>query len=58
MTGVLDVVIMVISVDIFLLNDVMMKAISNILVILLNYVASKMMIFRKGKDFVRGHYDE
>jgi putative flippase GtrA len=57
-TGVLDVVIMVISVDIFLLNDVMMKAISNILVILLNYVASKMMIFRKGKDFVRGHYDE
>lgn len=57
-TGVLDVVIMVITVDVFLLNDVMMKTSSNILVILLNYVASKTMIFREEKNSVRGHYDE
>ena len=46
-TGVLDLVIMLVSVDVLHWNDFVMKIISNILVIILNYVASKLVIFRK-----------
>ena len=48
-TGVLDLVIMYICVDIANWNAMWMKLISNILVILLNYVCSKLIIFKKNK---------
>jgi len=45
-TGVLDVVIMFVFVDLLAWNDVFIKLASNVLVILLNYAASKLIIFR------------
>lgn len=46
-TGVLDIVIMFICVDIIGLHALLMKVISNVLVIILNYVFSKLVIFKK-----------
>ena len=48
-TGVLDLVIMLIFVDILHQNDLLIKILSNILVIILNYAASKIFIFRDQK---------
>lgn len=45
LTGLLDIGIMYICVDILNWNDMIIKMISNILVIVLNYVASKLIIF-------------
>ena len=47
LTGVLDVAIMWISVDIMNWNSLLWKIISNILVIVLNFFASKMLVFEK-----------
>lgn len=47
-TGVLDIVIMYVTVDMLALNSTIMKCISNVLVIIANYVASKFVIFKKG----------
>lgn len=49
LTGVLDVIIMLVAVDLMLLNATVWKFISNILVIVLNYIASKLVIFKKTK---------
>ena len=46
-TGVLDVVIMWCSVDVMGLNGLVMKFVSNVIVVVLNYVASKLIIFRR-----------
>ena len=46
-TGVLDVIIMYLAVDCLGWNATLWKLISNILVIILNYVASKLFIFNK-----------
>ncbi len=46
-TGVLDWVLMYVLVDRLHLNDLVVKISVNILVIVLNYVASKLLIFRK-----------
>lgn len=46
-TGVMDLVIMYISVDIMHWNAMLMKLMSNVLVIVLNYVFSKLVIFKK-----------
>lgn len=46
-TGILDLVIMIVFVDWLHVNDMFMKILSNILVILLNYIASKLLIFKK-----------
>ena len=46
-TGVMDMVIMYVSVDVFHWNDVVMKILSNILVIVLNFIFSKLIIFAK-----------
>ena len=46
-TGVMDLVIMFICVDIMEWNALLMKLLSNILVIILNYVFSKLVIFKK-----------
>jgi len=45
-TGVLDIVLMYIFVDLLLFPGIIMKCISNVLVIVLNYVASQMIIFK------------
>ncbi len=47
-TGVLDIVIMYVTVDMLALNSTIMKCISNVVVIIVNYVASKFVIFKKG----------
>lgn len=45
-TGILDVGIMYVAVDIYRRQPLVWKALSNILVIILNYVCSKLIIFR------------
>lgn len=46
-TGVVDWVFMYVTVDLFGFNDVIMKIIANVVVVILNYIASKLLIFRK-----------
>lgn len=48
-TGLLDVLIMYISVDVLMWNAAIWKLISNVIVIVLNYFFSKLMIFKKNK---------
>ncbi|MDF2486975.1 MAG: putative rane protein, partial [Herbinix sp.] len=47
LTGILDVVIMYLFVDQLGWQDLIMKFISNIIVVLANYVASRLLIFKK-----------
>lgn len=46
-TGVIDLLCMYIFVDVLKFNDVMIKVSTNILVIILNYVASKLFVFKR-----------
>lgn len=46
-TGILDVGIMYLTVDILKWNALLMKIISNVIVIVLNYILSKVIIFKK-----------
>lgn len=46
-TGFLDVAIMYLAVDIMAWNSMIWKIISNLIVIILNYVASRFIIFKK-----------
>jgi putative flippase GtrA len=46
-TGIMDIVIMLICVDVMGWHAMIMKIISNVLVIILNYIFSKMVIFKK-----------
>ena len=46
-TGIVDWGSMFLFVDIFHLNDMFSKLVANFIVILLNYIASKMIIFKK-----------
>lgn len=46
-TGLLDIVIMFICVDLLQMHALLMKIISNVLVIILNYIFSKLVIFKK-----------
>lgn len=46
-TGIMDIVIMYICVDVMGWHAMLMKIISNVLVIVLNYVFSKLIIFKK-----------
>ena len=47
LTGVLDVAIMVAAVDWLAMNGMVWKFISNVIVTVLNYFASKLLIFKK-----------
>lgn len=49
-TGILDVVIMYFAVDVFAMNSTAWKLISNIIVIVLNYIFSRLIIFKKGNS--------
>lgn len=46
LTGVVDLACMLIFVDILNVNDILMKIVANVIVIILNYVASKLLIFK------------
>ena len=47
LTGALDVVIMYAAVDVFAWNSTLWKLLSNIIVIILNYIFSKLIVFKK-----------
>lgn len=49
-TGILDVVIMWIAVDLCEWNSNIWKLLSNIIVIVANYIFSKFLVFKKNKD--------
>ena len=46
LTGILDVVIMAVAVDMLQWNGLLWKLISNIIVTIINYIASKFLIFK------------
>lgn len=46
MTGLLDMLIMYIAVDLMMWNELLWKVVSNVLVIILNFAASKLIIFK------------
>lgn len=48
-TGVLDLLVMYVCVDLLHWNAMLMKVISNVMVIILNYVGSKLLVFAKKK---------
>ena len=48
-TGILDIIIMYICVDVLKWPALLMKIVSNVLVIILNYAFSKLVIFRKNR---------
>lgn len=45
-TGIIDIIIMYVSVDLLGFNGLIMKCLSNVFVIVANYVASKLVIFK------------
>lgn len=45
-TGIMDVAIMYVTVDVLKANSTLMKCLSNVIVIVANYVASKLVIFK------------
>ncbi len=47
LTGILDMVIMYLAVDVMGWNGTLWKLLSNVLVIILNYIASKLLIFKR-----------
>lgn len=47
LTGALDLGIMLLTVNLLHWNDMLMKVLSNILVIILNFVASRALVFRR-----------
>ena len=47
LSGVLDILIMYFAVDVFLQNSTLWKIVSNIIVIILNYIVSKLFVFNK-----------
>ena len=48
-TGIFDVVFMMVMVDVLGWNDLWMKIISNVVVVIVNYIASRFVIFRKSR---------
>ena len=49
-TGILDTLIIYIFVDILSFNSLVIKISSNIIVVVLNYVISKLLVFKKGNN--------
>ena len=47
---VLDIGIMWLTVDVLAWPNMLMKIVSNVIIIIVNYVASKLLIFNKGKE--------
>ena len=49
-TGVVDWVVMFVFVDLLHFNDMIIKIFANVVVVILNYVASKLLIFKNKKS--------
>ena len=49
-SGALDMGIMYLGIDILKANDLLIKIISNVIVIIVNYILSKLIIFKKPKN--------
>lgn len=49
-TGVLDTAMMFVTVDLFGWNDLVMKVAVNVIVVILNYVISKFLVFRRKSE--------
>ena len=49
-TGLLDMAIMYVGVDLLKVNSIYSKIISGVVVVILNYIFSKLFIFRKNKE--------
>lgn len=47
LTGIVDLIIMYVFVDKLSFDDILIKCVSNVIVIILNYVASKIFVFKK-----------
>lgn len=50
LTGILDIAIMAIAVDMLHWNGLLWKLLSNVIVTIINYIASKFLIFRDTKE--------
>lgn len=50
LTGLLDMLIMYIAVDLMMWNELLWKLISNVFVIILNFIASKLIIFKSDSE--------
>ena len=48
-TGLIDLAIMVVCVDMLHFNEPFMKIVSNVIVIILNYIISKLIVFKKNR---------
>ncbi|MCC0763401.1 GtrA family protein [Clostridioides sp. ES-S-0006-03] len=46
-SGIIEMVIMYLMIDLLFVNDIIVKVFTNVVVIVLNYLFSKMIIFRK-----------
>lgn len=49
-TGILDTILMFVSVDILAWHDIIMKIFSNVIVVILNYIISKFFVFKHGNE--------
>lgn len=49
-TGIIEVIMMICFVDILQVNGTLMKAITNVIVIIINYIFSRCVIFKKGTN--------
>lgn len=49
-TGILDAILMYLLVDVLLFDDVLMKIAVNIIVVVLNYIISKLFVFKRDKN--------
>lgn len=47
LSGIIEMVIMYVMIDLLFVNDIIVKIFTNVVVIVLNYLFSKMIIFRK-----------
>lgn len=55
LTGLIDIVIMYIAVNTLSLNAMIFKFVSNVIVVILNFIASKLVIFKKRESEQRYH---
>ncbi|MDI6169620.1 GtrA family protein, partial [Clostridioides difficile] len=49
LSGVVEMLIMYVMIDLLFVNDVIVKVFTNIIIIVLNYLFSKMIIFKNKK---------
>ena len=50
LTGIVDMIVIIIGIDYMHFHEIMTKVVANIIVIIANYVLSKLIIFKNAKD--------